>query len=142
MQRSETQIDLATRIVTEALTWDGTPFHHQGRLKQVGVDCVGLLLETFRPFGIVDFDIDGYARAPDEATLIDTLDEKSVRLVDMAEILPVDMLVFGNGRKLQHIAMATDCCKIIHATAKYGVRHHSLSSFMKPSRIYRIEELL
>ncbi len=31
-------------VVRTARTWLGTPYHHQGRLKGVGVDCAGLLI--------------------------------------------------------------------------------------------------
>ena len=31
-------------VVREAKTWLGTPFHHQGRLKGVGVDCAGVIV--------------------------------------------------------------------------------------------------
>ena len=34
----------AQRIVAEALTWVGTPYRHQGRVRGVGCDCLGLLL--------------------------------------------------------------------------------------------------
>lgn len=32
------------RVAAEALAWVGTPYRHQGRRRQVGCDCVGLLL--------------------------------------------------------------------------------------------------
>jgi len=40
---------MATRddVVTEALTWEGTPFHHHARLKGVGVDCAMFLAEVY-----------------------------------------------------------------------------------------------
>lgn len=34
----------AQAIITEALTWIGTPYRHQGRRKGVGCDCLGLLI--------------------------------------------------------------------------------------------------
>ena len=33
----------AARIVAEALEWIGTPYRHQGSLKGVGCDCLGLV---------------------------------------------------------------------------------------------------
>ena len=35
-------------IVTEARTWVRTPYHHQARLKGVGVDCAGLVIGVAR----------------------------------------------------------------------------------------------
>lgn len=36
------------RVAAEALLWVGTPYRHQGRRRQVGCDCVGLLLGVWR----------------------------------------------------------------------------------------------
>ncbi len=34
-------------VVAEARTWLGTPYHHEGRVKGVGVDCLQLLAGVF-----------------------------------------------------------------------------------------------
>jgi NlpC/P60 family putative phage cell wall peptidase len=39
---------IADSVVAEALTWVGTPYRHQGRLKGVGCDCIGLVLGVWR----------------------------------------------------------------------------------------------
>ena len=33
--------------VDEALTWLGTSYHHQGRVKGMGVDCGALVCEVY-----------------------------------------------------------------------------------------------
>src|SRR5262245_4461171 len=40
------------KIVEEARTWKGTRFQHQGRIKGVGVDCVGFIAEVAKAVGI------------------------------------------------------------------------------------------
>lgn len=46
--------DVATRIVTEALDWVGTPYRHQGSRKGIGCDCLGLLIGVWRAvYGVV-----------------------------------------------------------------------------------------
>lgn len=35
---------VAGRVVAEARGWIGTPYRHQGRMKGIGCDCLGLLL--------------------------------------------------------------------------------------------------
>lgn len=40
--------------VAEAMTWLGTPYHHQGRVKGVGVDCATLLCEVYKEVGLMD----------------------------------------------------------------------------------------
>lgn len=54
-----------------ALGWVGVPFAHQGRSKEHGVDCVGLVLCVSRQLGLlpVDTDVTGYRRAPDGSML-------------------------------------------------------------------------
>lgn len=64
------------------LTLEGTPYRHQGRLPDVGVDCVGPLILAARHFGLQppEFDVTGYTAQPDgslepilDAYLIPTL---------------------------------------------------------------------
>ncbi len=60
-------------IITEARSWLETPFHHQGRVRGVGVDCIGLIVEVARALklpsasgGLVaDYDERDYPREPD-----------------------------------------------------------------------------
>ena len=42
------------RILGEAYTWLGTPFAHQGDLKGIGCDCIGLLSGVARNCGVED----------------------------------------------------------------------------------------
>ncbi len=39
-------------IVSEAKTWLGTPYHHEARVKGVGVDCAQLLLAVYSAPGV------------------------------------------------------------------------------------------
>lgn len=43
------------QIISQARTWIGTPFHHQNKLKNVGCDCVGLIIEVANELNIGDF---------------------------------------------------------------------------------------
>ena len=38
----------AARVVRAALGWTGTPYRHQGSRRQVGCDCLGLVLGVWR----------------------------------------------------------------------------------------------
>ena len=40
--------------VQEAITWLGTPYHHQGRVKGVGVDCGTLICEVHKKIGFMN----------------------------------------------------------------------------------------
>jgi NlpC/P60 family putative phage cell wall peptidase len=41
-------------VVAEARTWVNTPFRHQGRIKGMACDCVGLILGAAADLGLVD----------------------------------------------------------------------------------------
>lgn len=40
-------------VAQEARAWLGTPYHHHGRIRGVGVDCAMLLAEVYQACGIV-----------------------------------------------------------------------------------------
>ncbi len=40
-------------VVGEAESWIGTPYHHMGRIKGAGVDCLTLLAEVYEAAGII-----------------------------------------------------------------------------------------
>lgn len=57
-------------IIKSALSFINTPYQHQGRLKGVGIDCAGLIIEVIKEVGMdSSFDIKGYDRIPDGQTL-------------------------------------------------------------------------
>lgn len=54
-------------VVAEARRWVGVPFAHQHRHREVGVDCVGLVVCVARALAVVPaaFDVTGYPAVPD-----------------------------------------------------------------------------
>lgn len=58
-------------VQAAALGWLGVPFAHQGRSKEHGVDCVGLVIGVAKQLGLVApaSDVTGYRRAPDGSML-------------------------------------------------------------------------
>lgn len=54
---SREQALLASRVVSEALSWLGTPYRHQGARKGVGCDCIGLVRGVWQAV---------YGRTPEE----------------------------------------------------------------------------
>lgn len=59
-------MSLRDQIVQAARSWVGTPFHHQGRLKGVGVDCGGLVYMVGKEVGlaVTDHPYKHYTRHP------------------------------------------------------------------------------
>jgi cell wall-associated NlpC family hydrolase len=45
--------DPRSRVVAEAKGWLGTPYHHMGRLKGVGCDCLTFLAEVYHAAGVL-----------------------------------------------------------------------------------------
>lgn len=111
------------RIIETARSYLGTPFHHQGRVKGVGVDCVGLLVGVGRELGLQVHDYKGYSRRPDGVTLKREL-AKSLDVVEggaNAEAVLGDVLVFWILRPdlPTHAAILTDK-GMIHTYADVG----------------------
>lgn len=90
-------------VVQEARTWVGTPYHHQARLKGVGVDCIGLEIGAGWELGSVprSFDVTGYPKEADGVTLL-----RLARL-HLTEVTK-DLMQFGD----------------IIVTATQGIPHH------------------
>jgi cell wall-associated NlpC family hydrolase len=63
-----------SEIVRVARSWVGTKFHHQGRKKNIGVDCIGLIVGVAQELGLPTSDRLNYARQPDESELQNALD--------------------------------------------------------------------
>jgi cell wall-associated NlpC family hydrolase len=58
-------------VIAIARSLLGTPFHHQGRVPGVGVDCAGVPIVVARTLGLVpeNFDVAGYPPIPDGSSL-------------------------------------------------------------------------
>lgn len=106
---------LAHDIVTQARTWQGTPFHHQARLKGVGCDCLGLVvgvvdeLQLRNAAGVLlsGFDEVNYSRQPDGQYLIGKLEELLAPMA-LDNMQPGDLALFDIKGNPQHLAILTD----------------------------------
>lgn len=116
-------------IVDEARKWIGTPWQHQARVKDVGVDCAGLCIGVGRELGLLtlDQDVQGYGREPD-GSLLKVADTFANRVGDP---LPGDVVVIAfEGRPMHFGILATTqdgADSLIHAYARMRkVIEHSL----------------
>lgn len=107
-------------IVKEARKHLGTPFHHQGRMEGVGIDCIGLLVLVARGLGISVKDCTTYRRKPDGKQLIARLKENCEEIA-IGEMSMGDIPVFWFRRPHlpQHVGIMTDC-GIIHTNGDAG----------------------
>jgi hypothetical protein len=124
-------------VVAEARAWVSTPFRHQGRLKGVAVDCVGLIIgvgleldilpdfsaAAFRPFA-------SYARTPNPRQMGEAMrkflrpsaigrgdlpPDGTIGWLEWREDLPMHLVIKATHPSqarptLIHAAMNRDCC--------------------------------
>jgi cell wall-associated NlpC family hydrolase len=108
--------NLRNLIVSEARSWIGTRFHHQGRLKKLGldkggVDCIGLVLGVFDTLGINfggvsirNFDKKDYAKIPDGKILKEEF-FKYLKEINPTEVESGDILMFKFDKEPQHVGI-------------------------------------
>jgi cell wall-associated NlpC family hydrolase len=97
-------------FIATVRSYIGTPYHHQGRLPGVGMDCPGPLILAARAHGIVapDFDVTSYSREPDGHTLKRLLDD-NLEPIPFDDAEPGDVLLGRfNGGRPRHIGILTD----------------------------------
>jgi cell wall-associated NlpC family hydrolase len=104
-------------IVDKAREFIETPFHHQGRLKHIGIDCVGLIYCVAKELGIKIHDKTDYGRAPRPDVLLTEI-RKSLDEISIEEANIGDIFIFWIKRKSwpQHVAIISDY-GMIHAYA-------------------------
>ena len=108
-------------IVGEARSWIGTPYRHQGSLRGIGCDCLGLLRGLWRTLiGPEPEQPDPYSPDWAEATaseaLLDAARRHLVPLPDCA-FAEGDVILFRFCKNVpaKHIGIATGSARMIHA---------------------------
>lgn len=104
-------------VVAEALTWLGTPYHHQADVKGAGVDCAMILVRVFHTVGLIP-DIDPRPYPPDWHMHRDA--ERYLGWVqqyadEVTTPQPGDIVMFQFGRCVAHGAIVIDWPLAIHA---------------------------
>lgn len=128
MQCSAHQMRL--KIVEEAKTWIGTPFHIQQCKKGIGVDCVNLILEIGVNLGICESlprNMLNYTRCPNPNHLINGMRY----FLKEGEPFELGNLFCISWRKNlpQHTGIYIGNYKAIHASQKYGVMETKITDF-------------
>lgn len=103
------------QVASAAREWIGTPWHHQGRLKGVGVDCAGLVLGVAHGLGLSDFAFTGYGHRPDPDVL-GGFCRNMMAPVLISDARLGDVLLINVDRVPQHLAIFTDL-GMVHAFA-------------------------
>jgi cell wall-associated NlpC family hydrolase len=119
---------LRARVIAAARTCLGTPFRHQGRLPDRGLDCVGVIVVAARALGMAPADYRDYGRLPQGGLLEARLATAGLKAVDPAAAGPGDVLVFTFERWPRHVGLKTDR-GLLHAWAqRRRVVEHSMTA--------------
>jgi cell wall-associated NlpC family hydrolase len=113
-------------VVAEALSWQRTPYHHEGEIKGSGVDCAKILKLVFVNAGLIeDFYVPSYPADwmmhKDEERYLQTIEHFARRQLPEGEMpLPGDIAVWRFGHTFSHGAIVIDWPLVIHAYAWSG----------------------
>lgn len=110
------------RVVSMALEWLGTPYHHEGGVRGAGVDCAMLLVRVFHAAGLIP-DIDPRPYPAD--FMLHRDEERYLGWVrqyadEVTEPLPGDVVLYRVGRCYAHAGIVLDWPEIIHAFRDEG----------------------
>lgn len=123
-----------TEVVQKAREYLGTPFQHQGRLKGIALDCVGLPLCVAEDLGLVDSKGVPFRRTDNANYTAQPLDafvhrEAVRRLIqkDIADIAPGDLITLRVPRVPCHVAIVSAVSNafglgMIHAYSGYATK--------------------
>jgi cell wall-associated NlpC family hydrolase len=112
------------RLVAEAETWLRTPYHHMGRIKGGGTDCLMLLAEVYEAAGVIrHVDVPFY---PPDWNLHRDAERYLQGLIRYAREIDGppqsgDAAVFKFGRCFAHGAIVVSWPRLIHAWCDAGV---------------------
>ncbi len=123
------------KIVTEALSWVDTPYHHQARVKGIGVDCCNLIAAIGENVGLVNsiiiepYNLQWHLHSSEEIMLklIESYGCKQIEFdKSRQETWPIGSIAtFRYGRANSHLGIIMPNNTLIHAAADYGKVVHS-----------------
>jgi len=107
------------RIKAAALSWLGTPFHDNQRVKGAGVDCANYLIGVFSEATLIEaFEPEHYSPQwflhRDEPRFLRTL-ERYARQITKQAATTGDVIMYNFGRHAAHGAIILDAHAIVHA---------------------------
>ena len=110
-------------IIKEALEFVGTPYHHHGRVKGVGIDCAMLPAECYRNVGLIPHLDPEYSPQwmmhHDEEAYLDWV-RPYAREITFEELQPGDLAMWKFGRTYSHSAIVIEPPTVIHAMRRAG----------------------
>lgn len=131
------------RIVAEARSWIGTPFHHQQCVKGHGVDCIQLVAGVGSALGLcerIHASKSTYRRLPSPRTLLAGLESALVRVT---ELLPGDVVAIEWRAGLPtHVGIFTEEDTIIHSMESMGGVIETRTEYLSIHSFWRFGALI
>ena len=141
------ETELREAIVKEAESWNGTPWHHEGRIKGAGVDCGMMLLEVFEKVGAMSHVAPGHYSQDfmlhnRREWYLETVLQYAYEIYRNPK--PGDIILFRNGLTYSHGAIVIEWPRFIHAFAPRRVVCHGVigqgTMTKKPYRMFRFKD--
>ncbi|MDJ0579101.1 NlpC/P60 family protein [Crocosphaera sp.] len=134
---------LVNKFLKEADEWVGTPRMDGQCKKQVGCDCVGLLIGVAKEIGYLpgDYKEPNYYQTARGDSLVKIL-EKHLKLTDRTKdsFIVGDIVVIEYGNQLTHVGIIYSENLIIHSHRKMGVVKVNVDQALK-RKIKKVFEL-
>ena len=110
------------QLINEARKWLGVNYASQGRTREIGLDCGGLLLVVGRALGLTELEELGYSNSPDGERFEQLLDENCDRVEPKEDLRIGDIIAVDYGKGIQHTAFVTrlNPFSVIHAKRPLG----------------------
>lgn len=134
-------------IVAEALSWEGTPYHHRAALKGIGADCAMFPLAVYIAQGYIpalttpDYSPQWMLHRDEEHFLGHV--RAYAREIGRGELGPGDFAIWRFGRCYSHGAIVIEPPRVIHAVAAASAvvradmdREHDLAS--RPVKFFSV----
>ncbi len=117
-----TELEEREKVIEVAKTWLGTKYHHMGRVKGAGADCLTLLACVFEESKLIPkievpyYPQDWHLHRSEERYLTGLL--QYTKEVDMPK--PADIVLWKFGRCYSHGAVVVEWPVVIHSYSRVG----------------------
>lgn len=104
-------------FIDEVLSWEGTRFHHMGRVKGAGVDCVGIAFKSAQAVGFQAEDMPFYPKTPINGMFEEHIRKQTDPVTDgIIRLGDLIMLQFKEVNQHQHLAIVTSIDPVVRIT--------------------------
>lgn len=120
------KMDKRVRIICEAFDWVGTPYHHQARVKKIGVDCAQLVagvaenvFPKLKPINNPVYSTEWHMHNREEK-MCEIIESFKCKRIEVRDMVPGDILTFQFGRVQSHMGILVNDNQFIHARLDVG----------------------